>query len=116
MEKILTIDGRQVRFKSTAALPLRYKAQFGRDLMADASAVLKCWHPGKKAGEKGYFSDDLDLSIVYNVIWAMAKTASPDILPPLEWFDSFEAGLPIFDWFADLAELMLASFKGERKN
>jgi hypothetical protein len=122
MEKILTIDGRQVRFKSTAALPLRYKAQFGRELLADASAVLKCWHPGQEESEPGkgdskpgYFSADLDISLVYNVIWALAKTADPSIKPPMEWFDDFDA-LPIFDWFADLSDLMLESFKGTRKN
>ena len=31
MEKTLTIDGKEVRFKSTAATPLRYKAQFNKD-------------------------------------------------------------------------------------
>ena len=35
MEKILTIDGRQVKFKSTGAFLLRYKAQFGRDALQD---------------------------------------------------------------------------------
>lgn len=34
MEKVLTIDGRQVPFKSTGALLLRYKAQF-RDALQD---------------------------------------------------------------------------------
>ena len=31
MEKTITIDGKQVRFKSNGATPLRYKAQFGKD-------------------------------------------------------------------------------------
>ena len=35
MEKTLTIDGREVRFKSTAATPLRYKAQFGKDYFSE---------------------------------------------------------------------------------
>ncbi len=35
MEKTITIDGKQVRLKSTAATVKRYKAQFRRDLFAD---------------------------------------------------------------------------------
>ena len=33
MEKTIIIEGRQVKFKSTAAAMLRYKAQFGRDML-----------------------------------------------------------------------------------
>ena len=33
MEKTLTIDGKQIRFKSTAATLIRYKTQFGRDFL-----------------------------------------------------------------------------------
>lgn len=33
MEKTIEIDGKQVSFKSTAATPLRYKAQFGREVI-----------------------------------------------------------------------------------
>lgn len=35
MEKTITIDGKQVRLKSTAATVKRYKAQFRRNLFAD---------------------------------------------------------------------------------
>lgn len=35
MEKTILIDGKQVTFKSTAATPLRYKRQFGKDFFAD---------------------------------------------------------------------------------
>ena len=47
MEKTILIDGKQVTFKSTAATPLRYKRQFGKDFFADIiklSALdgLKC--------------------------------------------------------------------------
>lgn len=115
MEKILTYNGRQVRFKSTAALPLRYKNQTGRDLLADLSAVLSCWRPGK-GEDSGAFSKDVDLSLVYDIIWAMAKTADPELPPPLEWLDTFEDGLPAFAWFGELAGLMTASFGGTLKN
>ena len=31
MEKTITIDGKEVRFKTNGATPMRYKAQFGQD-------------------------------------------------------------------------------------
>lgn len=114
MEKILNYEDRQVRFKSTAALPLRYKAQFGRDLFADSAVVQNSWH-GDEEGN-GYFDETLDMSLIYNVVWAMAKTADMSIKPPIEWFDEFENGLPIFTWFAELSELLTQSLSGQRKN
>ena len=35
MEKIIKIDGRDIKFKSTAATQLKYKAQFKTDFFAD---------------------------------------------------------------------------------
>ena len=35
MEKTIEIDNKKVSFKSTAATPLRYKAQFGKDFFVD---------------------------------------------------------------------------------
>lgn len=113
MEKILTIDGRQVRFKATAALPLHYKAQFGRDMFADIAVVNKSWHP---EGAGGYFDETLDMSLIYNLIWTMAKAAEPGIKPPLEWYDEFDTGLPVFNCFAELSDMLMRSIQGTQKN
>ena len=85
MEKILIIDGRQVRFKSTGAFLLRYKAQFGRDAIQDILRIQSA------IDNKGRIKsiDTLDLEVFYNLIWTLAKTADPSIPPPLEWLDTF---------------------------
>ena len=134
MEKILTIDGQDVRFKATAALPLQYKAQFGRDLFADMAKVQGCWHgptivlsaeeiaSGEMTEEHaqalttGRFDDSLDLSMIYNIVWAMAKCADRNIKPPLEWYDQFEEGLSIFEVFGELSDILMRSMHGTIKN
>jgi len=85
MEKVLTIDGRQVKFKSTGAFLLRYKAQFGRDALQDIFRLQS------SIDDKGNIADvsALDLEVIYNLVWTLAKTADPTIPPPLEWLDTF---------------------------
>ncbi len=39
MEKTIQIDNKSISFKSTAATPLRFKAQFGKDYFAE---IIKC--------------------------------------------------------------------------
>ena len=78
MEKILNIDGRQVKFKSTGAFLLRYKAQFGRDALQD---ILKLDTAIDRNSKKILNLEALDLEVFYNLVWTLAKTADPTILP-----------------------------------
>jgi len=105
MEKILTIDGRQVKFKSTGAFLLRYKAQFGRDAIQD---ILRLQSAIDNKGQIKNI-DTLDLEVFYNLIWTLAKTADPSIPPPLEWLDEFSV-FPLNEILPELAELIFASF------
>lgn len=90
MEKTLTIDGRQVRFKSSGAFLLRYKAQFGRDALQDVFKLQKAvrWDKHRKEHVLGNISA-LDLEVLYNLAWTLAKTADPSIPEPIDWLDSF---------------------------
>lgn len=104
MEKVLTIDGRQVPFKSTGAFLLRYKAQFGRDALKDLARLEKAVKEKEDADESTPEDeryevgvvDELDLEVFYNMAWTLAKTADPTIPLPFEWLDSF-GEFPIMD-------------------
>lgn len=104
MEKILTIDGRQVKFKSTAAFLLRYKAQFRRDALRDVLAMQGV------VGADGEIGDlsSLDMEVIFNLIWVLAKTADPSIPPPLEWLDTF-GEFPLNEIAPELIEMMISS-------
>jgi hypothetical protein len=104
MEKILTIDGRQVKFKSTGAYLLRYKAQFGRDALQDIFRLQSV------IDSKGQIKniDTLDLEVFYNLIWTLAKTADPSIPPPLEWLDEFSE-FPLAEIVPEITDMIFSS-------
>ena len=104
MEKMLTIDGRQVKFKSTGAFLLRYKAQFGRDALQDIFKLQSA------IDSKGTIQDPsaLDLEVIYNLVWTLAKTADPSIPPPLDWLDEF-AEFPLSEIVPEVIDMIFAS-------
>ena len=103
MEKILTIDGRQVRFKSTGAFLLRYKAQFGRDAIQD---ILRLQSAIDGKGQIKNI-DTLDLEVFYNLIWTLAKTADPNLPPPMEWLDEFSE-FPLMDIIPEIVDMVFS--------
>lgn len=100
----MTIDGRQVKFKSTGAFLLRYKAQFGRDAIQD---ILRLQSAIDNKGQIKNI-DTLDLEVFYNLIWTLAKTADPDILPPMEWLDTF-GEFPLAEIVPEVIDLIFSS-------
>lgn|SRR5690625_293420 len=117
MEKTLEIDGRNVKFKSTAATALRYKAQFGSDFFLD---LLKM-KPILDAVEKDLDFDELDydtlkhldFELFYRIIWVLAKTADKTIPEPIEWLDTFSE-FPINEILPELQDLISKSFQGKK--
>lgn len=122
MEKILIIDERQVKFKSTGAFLLRYKAQFHRDAVKDiyrlqgATEIVEESIVDQTTGEvtivkKNIIKDieALDLEVFYNLVWTLAKTADPTILAPIEWLDTFSE-FPLYDILPELMDMIFSSF------
>ncbi|GAA5417983.1 hypothetical protein Pryu01_03061 [Paraliobacillus ryukyuensis] len=120
MEKTLTIDGKQVTFKTTAATPLRYKAQFGHDFFADLTKLI----PLSKINLKDVDEADteqvqelfrlMDFDLFYNILWSMAKTADKSIPEPLEWLDQFEE-FPLMDIFPQVQDLIMKNLQTTKK-
>lgn len=113
MEKILDIDGKQVRFKSTAAFAKRYKAQFGRNVFSDfyrLSSVLK----KDEVGNDVVDYENLDIDVFYDIAWVMAKTAEPSLPPVTEWLDTFDE-FPIEETLSELVPLITQSLVSAKK-
>jgi len=118
LEKTLTIDGKQVLFKSTGGTARRYRNQFGEDLFAD----LMKMSPLMEMKEKGLSTADLnrealqiiDFSVFENISWALAKTADPEIPDPDTWLDGFDE-FPIMDIFPELQDLIEKSLQTKKK-
>lgn len=112
MEKVINIGDISVGFKSTGALPLRYKSQFKRELFTDIMKLEKSIIT--KNGQSIIDFDNFDTEIIYNLAWVCAKTYDNSILPPMEWLDSFEV-FPLNDVITEIYELIINSMQTTKK-
>ena len=112
MERTLTIDGRQVNFKSTGAFLLRYKAQFKRDGLVDILRLIGAIDPETK---RIVNYEALDLEVFYNIVWTLAKTADKNIPEPMIWLDDFDE-FPLVDVLTELIDMISSTLESSKKN
>ena len=86
MKKIV-IDGQEVAFRASAAIPRIYRVKFHRDIYKDRRALEKA------VGDNSEGESNLDmfsLEMFENIAFVMAKHADPTIPDtPEEWLDNF---------------------------
>jgi hypothetical protein len=114
LEKTITIDGKQVRFKSTGANALRYKMQFRKDYLVE---IMKLDSLGKITNVQDLDPSSLegiDFEVFYNIAWTMAKTADPTIPDPITWLDSFDE-FPLLEIVPELQEMITSNIQGKKK-
>lgn len=88
MVKELLIDGRQVPFKASAAIPRIYRIKFGRDIYKDLRELEKAVGDNKEDVSN---LDTFSLEMFENVAYVMAKHADPAVPnTPEEWLDGFD--------------------------
>jgi hypothetical protein len=116
MEKTITIDGKQVTFKTNGATPLRYKAQFGKDYFKEILKMASFENLAKKKKESININDleALDFEVFYNIAWIMAKTATPSIPDPIEWLEQFDE-FPMIEVIPELQDMILTSMQTTKK-
>ncbi len=88
LTKTITIDGQEVTFKASAAIPRIYRLRFHRDVYRDLAALQKAM---EGADPENSSLDNLSLEIFENIAYVMAHHADPDNVPktPEEWLDGF---------------------------
>ena len=101
MEKTLTIDGRQIRFKHTGGTLMRYRNQFNSDFLKDFTEFAS-------TSQENY--GGFSYACIERIIWALAKTADDSIPDPQTWLYSFE-DIDIIDVWAQLGELVGEAMK-----
>ena len=110
MEKIVTVGGVDYKMKSTAANMLKYKAQFGRDLLTDIGELEKA-----QTKDGGWDFSRVDLGIIYDMVWLLIKAANPELPPPMEWFDTLDS-FPLAEAAGAAVSLYAESMTGTSKN
>lgn len=102
MIKQIKIDGKQVSFKASAAIPRIYRMKFQRDIYKDLKALEK------SIGDNSEESSNLDmfsLEMFENIAFVMAKHADASIPnTPEEWLDGFNT-FSIYQVLPQLIEL-----------
>ena len=102
MIKQIEIDGKQVSFKASAAIPRIYRMKFQRDIYKDLRALEK------SVGDNSEESSNLDmfsLEMFENIAFVMAKHADASIPnTPEEWLDGFNT-FSIYQVLPQLIEL-----------
>ena len=102
MIKQTEIDGKQVSFKASAAIPRIYRMKFQRDIYKDLKALEK------SIGDNSEESSNLDmfsLEMFENIAFIMAKHADASIPnTPEEWLDGFNT-FSIYQVLPQLIEL-----------
>lgn len=116
MEKTIEIDGKQIRFKSNGATPLRFKAQFQKDFFKEILKMIPLAQlEGKDPKDIGVEDiESINFEVFYEIAWVMAKTADPTIPEPLTWLDEFDE-FPIADLIPELQDLMASAFHTSKK-
>ena len=98
----IEIDGKQVPFKASAAIPRIYRMKFQRDIYKDLKALEK------SVGDNSEESSNLDmfsLEMFENIAFVMAKHADAGIPnTPEEWLDGFNT-FSIYQVLPQLIEL-----------
>lgn len=102
VRKNIEIDGKEVAFKASAAIPRIYRLKFQRDIYKDI-ALLE-----KSLGDNTEEESNLDLfslEMFENIAFIMAKHADPSIPDEVEdWLDEFNT-FSIYQVLPQLIEL-----------
>ena len=99
----IEIDGTEVAFKASAAIPRIYRLKFNRDIYKDISALEKSIGDGDPDNSS---LDTFSLEMFENIAYIMAKHADPENVPdnPDEWLEAFNT-FSIYEVLPQLIEL-----------
>lgn len=103
MTKKINIDGEDVMFKASAAIPRIYRLKFHRDIYKDLRDLEKAVD---SSSEEQSSLDLFSLEMFENIAFVMAKHADPTAVPdsPEDWLDEFNT-FSIYQVLPEIIEL-----------
>lgn len=127
MDKTIIICGKPVVFRKTAGTMLRYKRQFGRELLPDLIKIYNLFPTLRQyAGKTDELPEDDKIALakiilgtetewMYDIAYIMAQQADPSITDEIEWLDSFD-DFNIMSIFVQLMPMLQAESAVSPKN
>ena len=111
--KNIEIDGKEVLFRASAAIPRLYRIKFRRDIYKDLAALEKAVDTST---EDGSMLDTFSLELFENIAYMMARHADPNIPDtPEEWLEDFNT-FSIYQVLPQIIELWGLNVETEVKN
>lgn len=108
--KKIEIDGKEVAFKASAAIPRIYRLKFQRDIYKDLSSLEKAIGDGDASNSN---LDSFSLEMFENIAFIMAKHADTNVPDtPEEWLDDFNT-FSIYQVLPQIIELWGLNVKTE---
>jgi hypothetical protein len=103
IKKTITVDGIEVPFKASAAVPRLYRLKFRRDIYRDFAELQS---NVQAEYEESSALDIESLEVFENIAYIMAKHADPENVPdnPDDWLEAFNT-FSIYEVLPQLIEL-----------
>lgn len=113
LTKKIEIDGKEVLFRASAAIPRLYRIKFRRDIYKDLAQLEKAVDTST---EEGSMLDTFSLELFENIAYMMARHADPNIPDtPEEWLEDFNT-FSIYQVLPQIIELWGLNLETEVKN
>ena len=110
LTKKIEIDGKEVLFRASAAIPRLYRIKFRRDIYKDLAQLEKAVDQNV---EEGSMLDTFSLELFENIAYMMAKHADPSISDtPEEWLEDFNT-FSIYQVLPQIIELWGLNIESE---
>ena len=111
--KKIEIDGKEVLFRASAAIPRLYRIKFRRDIYKDLAQLEKAVDENVADGS---MLDTFSLELFENIAFVMAKHADPTIPDtPEEWLEEFNT-FSIYQVLPQIIELWGLNIETEVQN
>ena len=111
--KKIEIDGKEVLFRASAAIPRLYRIKFRRDIYKDLAQLEKAVDQNV---EEGSMLDTFSLELFENIAYMMARHADPTIPDtPEEWLEEFNT-FSIYQVLPQIIELWGLNIETEVQN
>jgi hypothetical protein len=113
LTKKIEIDGKEVLFRASAAIPRLYRIKFRRDIYKDLAQLEKAVDTST---EDGSMLDTFSLELFENIAYMMARHADPTIPDtPEEWLEDFNT-FSIYQVLPQIIELWGLNIESEVKS
>ena len=111
--KTIEIDGKEVLFRASAAIPRLYRIKFRRDIYKDLAQLEKAVDT---SSEDGSMLDTFSLELFENIAYMMARHADPTIPDtPEEWLEDFNT-FSIYQVLPQIIELWGLNIESEAQS